>query len=138
MMITIKDMLNAKESINKLSEMKFANFKTTRDIVGLIKSVDAELEFFNSQLQKLLQTYGTKDKDGNLMPNEDGSVQLSEETLDEFKKASSELLELDISTYIEPITIYISEILDNTIILSAKEMILLEKFVCWEDFREIN
>jgi hypothetical protein len=132
-MIKISDILNAKESIRKLSDTTYSNFKVARAISKLFKEISNEIDFFNEELKKLIDQYGQKDSNGKLVPSSDGGIKINQKDIDEFNSKYKDLLDLDVSNNIETISISETDFSNKSIIPSPYEMTILEPFINWKD-----
>ena len=72
-------------------------FKTAYKVTLFSQEVQKHIDFYQESFRNLLQEYGKKDENGNLMPTEDGQgVLLIEETMNEAYQKLAELRELDV------------------------------------------
>lgn len=83
-------------SIGVLSKLlnKELNIKVSFAIAKNIDSINRELETYNKEKQKLIDKYSIKDSNGETKVNEDNTINLSPDKVDEFSKEHGELLEL--------------------------------------------
>lgn len=81
---------------DKLKSLKLP-FKTSYRITLLMQDVERHINFYQESFRNLLQEYGQKDEEGNLVPTADGQgVLLAEETMQEAYQKLAELRELDV------------------------------------------
>ena len=74
------------------------SFKTSYRLAMLATEVEKQCNFYTEQFRTLLNQYGQKDTEGNLVPTEDGQgVKLVQETMEECYAKVNELRELDIT-----------------------------------------
>lgn len=99
MKVTLGELFNAKEALGKLGERELP-FKTSFKLVKLSKMVNQELEFFEEKRRLVIEAYAEKDEEGNIKPNEDGTVQIIPSKIETCNMKIQELLgvetELDI------------------------------------------
>ena len=73
-------------------------FKTSYRLAMLATEVEKQYNFYTEQFRALLDQYGQKDVEGNLVPTDDGQgVKLVQETMEECYAKVNELRDLDIT-----------------------------------------
>ena len=73
------------------------SFKTSYRLTILAGEIEKHINFYQENFRNLLNTYGKKDENGNVMPTEDGQgIMLVEETIPEFNAKYNELRMLDV------------------------------------------
>lgn len=73
------------------------SFKTSYRLTILAGEIEKHINFYQENFRNLLNTYGKKDENGNIMPTADGQgIMLIEETISEFNTKYSELRMLDV------------------------------------------
>ena len=101
-------------------------FKTAYRLTLLSQEVQKHIDFYQESFRNLLQEYGKKDEQGNVMPTEDGQgVLLAEETMNEAYQKLAELRDLDVEL---PDTKFSPDDFDN-IEISPEEMIIIMPFI---------
>lgn len=96
MTLKMYQVIDLPEILGKLKEQKLP-FKTAYKIVLFIQEVQKHIDFYQESFRNLLQEYGRKDEQGNLMPTSDGQgVLLAEETMQEAYTKLTELRDLDV------------------------------------------
>ena len=74
------------------------SFKTSYRLAMLAAEVEKQHNFYTEQFRMLLNQYGQKDENGNLVSADDGqSIQLVPETMEECYAKINELRDLDIT-----------------------------------------
>lgn len=127
------DLLNAKDAIQTLTEKRFTSFKKVRELVDLKKAVDDEIEFYAGEERKIVETYATKDGNGNPIILEGGRIQLdSIEKKIAFEKEVSELRGLEVDK-IKPISLRTSDFRNGDDIPTPAEVLALEGIVDFID-----
>lgn len=72
-------------------------FKTSYHLTLLSQEIDKHVSFYQENFRNILQEYGKKDENGNLIPTEDGQgIKLIEETMQEAYNKLTELRELEV------------------------------------------
>lgn len=129
-MITVKisELLNSTEVLQKLSRTDL-KAKPSWKVARLLKSADVEIQEFNDTRLKLIQKYGQKDENGELVTDADGNCQIIQESIAQFSSELNELLNTDVEINADRIRIEDIEHLDFT----PAEMSILEPFI---DFGE--
>ena len=69
MTVKISDLLNAVDTLQKLSQMKL-KARLAFSIAKLIRAADAEVQEFNNTRMKIITEYGIKDENGELEVDE--------------------------------------------------------------------
>jgi hypothetical protein len=73
------------------------SFKTSYRLTILAGEIEKHINFYQENFRNLLNTYGKKDENGNIMPTADGQgIMLIEETIPEFNTKYNELRMLDV------------------------------------------
>ena len=101
-------------------------FKTSYKLTLLAQEIEKHINYYQEQLRALLQEYGMKDEQGNLVPTEDGQgVKLIQETMNEAYAKLTELRELDVEL---PDTKFSPDDFDR-VELSPEEMLVIMPFI---------
>ena len=130
----LSQVLAAREPLNKLSLKHFTNFKVVRAIAELVKSVNVEYDFFNTEFRKLLDMYAEKDEHGNPVVLTNGNIKLKdEESKKAFDEAYNDLMNLDVSEHVVPIIVVESDFKSPDDFLTPVEMISLDSIIDWGD-----
>ncbi|WP_326514151.1 hypothetical protein [Clostridium intestinale] len=94
MKLTNKTIENSINSLARLSLMELP-VKVSYAIAKNINKINKEIKVFNSERQKLIQKYSIKDKDGKPKINEDYTISIQEDLLEEWNMELNELLEIE-------------------------------------------
>ena len=130
----LNEVLAAREPLNKLSQKHFSNFKVVRNISELVKSVNNEFDFFNTEFKKLIDAYAEKDEHGNPVIVQNGNIKLKDEEAKlAFDKEYKELLDLDVSDRVKVITIKETDFKTSEEFLTPGEMMALDCIINWGD-----
>ena len=101
-------------------------FKVAYKLALLSQEVQKHIDFYQESFRNLLQEYGKKDEQGNVIPTDDGQgILLMEETMNEAYTKLAELRELDVEL---PDTKFSPDDFDG-IEISAEEMMVLIPFI---------
>ena len=120
MKLTNKQIINSIDSLKNLSS-KELDVKTSFIIAKNIKAIDEISDIFVSEKMKLVNKYGTKDKEGNLKVDDNGAVEIAKENLKEWNRSLSELLEIENNIDIKTININ-----DLDVKISAQELLVID------------
>lgn len=82
--------------IRKIAETEMP-FALAYKITKLAEIVDKNEQFYNTKVRELLDVYAEKDEEGNLIENEDRSIRLKLDTVDEFNTKLDELRAVKVS-----------------------------------------
>lgn len=101
-------------------------FKTSYRLTLLTSEAEKHINYYQDQFRALLEEYGKKDEQGNLVPTADGQgVLLAEETMNEAYAKLAELRELDVEL---PDAKFSVDDFGN-IELSPEEMVVIMPFI---------
>lgn len=114
MKITIKQILNARETLSRLAE-KALPVKQSYRLAKLVKAVNDELAIYNSERIKLCEKYGTANKEKGIYEFQGENAEKAGADLDVLQ---SQEVELDV----KPIDI-------SDLELSASDIINIEPFI---------
>lgn len=130
----ITDILAASDTLKKLVNVRFSSYKATRSITILVKQCDEEIKLYMAEMQKLINIYAEKDKDGNPVVLENGSIKLiDQEAKNNFDKEFKDLSETDVSDTVHKINLSESDFRDPADLPTPAEMMALEGVVNWVD-----
>ena len=126
--VKISDLLNSTEALQKLSKTDL-KAKLAWQVSRLLKSADKEIQEFNETRMKLIQKYGEKDENSELVTDENGNCKITPDSIESF---SNELNDLVISEVeLNANKIRIDDL--NEVNFTPAEMNVLETFI---DFGE--
>ena len=126
--VQINDLLNSTEALQKLSKTDL-KAKLAWQVARLLKAADKEIQEFNETRLKLIQKYGEKDENGELITDEKGNCKILPDSLDSFSTELNELVNSEIELNVNKIAI---DDLDS-ISFTRADMNSLENFI---DFGE--
>lgn len=121
--VSLNDILNASETFNAIMQQSFKGSLAFK-IARLARELSKEMETFNAERQKLLQKYCVKDENGELKTNDNGTVQVEPDKINEFNEEFSSLLETEVEINAEKLSMDSLDSFDIT----PQQMISIEKF----------
>lgn len=124
MILTLNDILNISPILHKLSKQTFTG-KIVFQIARLIKLVDEELNTLDTTRQQIIEKYGDKDENGNLIIANNGQAHVSIENAEACNQEFYDLLTTEVNIDTSPIPL---SCFDN-IELTPNEALLLGKIV---------
>ena len=129
-MIKIKlgELVNSTEVLQKLSQTEL-KAKLSWAVTKLLKAADKEMQDFNEARMNLIQKYGEKDENGELITDENKNCKIPEAGLQKFSAELNELVETEIEINVNPLNI--NDLEDKE--FTPAEMAILEPFI---DFGE--
>ena len=94
--ISITKVVNCKYLQNKLKDASLP-IKTAYKLAKFFNFVDGESQFYSNKLNQIIEEYGARDENGNLVPTEDGrGIQISRDSLAAAEAKINELMGLEI------------------------------------------
>ena len=105
MKIKNMDLINGVESLRELLNYDNIPIKLSFKLIKNAKKIDAAISDYNDAHKKLIDKYGKKDKDGNLIQDSSGNVSIDTDMAVEFTNEQRTLLQLESDLDIETITI---------------------------------
>jgi len=121
--VSLNDILNASETFNVIMQQSFKGSLAFK-IARIARELSKEMETFNAERQKLLQKYCVKDENGELKTNDNGTVQVEPDKINEFNDEFSSLLETEVEINAEKLSMDSLDSFDIT----PQQMISIEKF----------
>lgn len=121
--VNLNTILNASETFSTIMQQSFKGSLAFK-IARLARELNKEMETFNTERQKLLQKYCVKDENGEIKANEDGTVQIEQNKINEFNEEFSSLLETEVEINADKLPV---DSLDNFDI-TPQQMISIEIF----------
>ena len=121
--VNLNDILNASDTFNAIMQQSFKGSLAFK-IARLARELSKEMETFNAERQKLLQKYCIKDENGELKTNDNGTVQVEPNKINEFNEEFSSLLETEVEINAEKLSMDSLDSFDIT----PQQMISIEKF----------
>ncbi len=93
------------ENAKYIIEESNVPIKLAYKLTKLYKKLNTELEQLEETRIKLITKYAEKDEDGNVKQNEDNSVPIMKDKLNEFQTEVNDLFSMEIDIEFEPINI---------------------------------
>lgn len=123
MKLSNEKLVNSVEVLSKLINMNL-NIKASYMIARNISIIEKEVSIYNSAREKLINKYGIKDEDGKLKLNENNTIQLKQDCLEEWNRDIKELLDLDVDVNIEELDR--EDLFKCNCDISPRELILID------------
>lgn len=126
--ITINDLINSTETLQKLSQKDF-KAKLAWSIARLLKAAEVEIQSFNDTRMSLIKKYGEKDEQGELITDDKGNCKIENDKIEAFTNELNELLNSEIEINANKIDFNLLENIDFT----PSDISVLEPFVNFEE-----
>ncbi|GAA0084585.1 DUF1617 family protein [Clostridium sp. CTA-7] len=123
MKLSNEKLVNSVEVLSKLINMNL-NIKASYMIARNISIIEKEVSIYNSEREKLINRYGIKDEDGKLKLNENNTIQLKQDCLEDWNKDIRELLDLEIDVNVEELDK--EDLFKCNCDISPRELILID------------
>ena len=120
--LSLNDILNSSETFNAIMGQSFKGSLAFK-IARLARELDKEMTTFNTERQKILEKYCIKDENGQLKTNENGTVQVEPDKINEFNEEFTSLLETEVEINAEKLPIDSIDSFDIT----PQQMLTIEK-----------
>ena len=91
--VKISDLLNSTETLQKLAKQDF-KAKLAWSIARLLKAAEVEIQSFNETRMNLINKYGEKDENGELITDENNNCKINPDRMSEFNKELNDLLDM--------------------------------------------
>ena len=121
--IKLNDVVNATETFNKIMQQSFKGSLAFK-IARLARELDTEMKTFNEERQKIIQKYGNKDENGELIVDENGNVKFDNTKLEEINQEFNSLVETELEINADKLPM---DSIDNFEI-TPQEMLNIEVF----------
>ena len=95
MKVTITDLETLMESLMKIEDKEFG-FSMTLKLVQIKREIQTIHETLKQEKMKVIEKYGNTDDDGNLIFNDDGSVEFDEKYTEDLVNDLTEYYETDV------------------------------------------
>lgn len=123
--ITVNDLLNAIPVLRELINKPFKG-ATAFKLARLMREFDKETILFEESRQKLAEKFGGRDKDGNLVFDKNGNIQLKPEKLEECNDEMINLLNTTLEINAEKIPISAFDDVEIT----PTQAIIISSIIC--------
>ena len=121
--VKLNDIVNATETFNKIIRQPFKGSLAFK-IARLARELDKEMQTFNTERQKIIQKYGEKDENGELVVDEKGLVNFDKTNLKEINEEFDSLLNTELEINADKLPM---DSIDNFEI-TPQEIISIESF----------
>ena len=122
--LKLNELLNATDALQTLSK-KSLQARPAFQVVRLLKAADKEIQEFNDIRVKVVNQYGDKDENGELITDENGNCHIAPEHINEFNKELNDLLNTEIEINANMLSLSDLEELEFT----PSDLALLEPFI---------
>lgn len=122
--LKLNELLNATDALQTLSK-KSLQARPAFQVVRLLKAADKEIQEFNDIRVKVVNQYGDKDENGELITDENGNCHIAPEHINEFNKELNDLLNTEIEINANMLSLGDLEELEFT----PSDLALLEPFI---------
>ena len=122
--VKISDLLNSTETLQKLAKQDF-KAKLAWSIARLLKAAEVEIQSFNETRMNLINKYGEKDENGELITDENNNCKINPDRMSEFNKELNDLLDMLVEINANKINMELLEDIDFT----PSDMAVLEPFI---------
>lgn len=121
--IKLNDVVNATETFNKIMQQSFKGSLAFK-IARLARELDKEMRTFNEERQKIIQKYGSKDENGELIIDENGNIKFETANLEEINQEFSSLMDTELEINADKLPMDSIDEFEIT----PQEMLQIEKF----------
>ena len=122
--VSLNDIVNSMSVFNKIMQQP-VNGSLAFKIARLARELNKEIETFNQEKDKLLDKYGEKNEQGELLTDENNNIKIPPENMTEINNEFNSLLNTIVEINCDKISI---DQLDNFTI-TPQEMINLQSFL---------
>ena len=122
--VKIADIINGTEVLRKLAQADF-KAKTAWQIARLLKAAEAEVQGFQETRNSLVNKYGEKNENGELVVDEKNNYKFEPENLEAFVNEFNDLVESEVEINANKLKIEQVEEADFT----PSDMVALEPFI---------
>lgn len=115
-------LVNSAGVLSKLSAMELP-IRVSYDIAKNIEKIEKELKVYNSERQKLMEKYSVKGEDGKTKVEEDGTINIQKDLLEDWNNNIKELYSIENEIDIHQISI--NELISSKCNITPSEMIAI-------------
>lgn len=108
MILTNREMVTFLNSVGIIKEMVLP-VKASYAVSKNIKKIEKEIEAYNEERAKLLDKYGEKDENGNLVVSEEQNIKILPENVKNWNEDLSELLDIEVEVDIHKLKFSVLE-----------------------------
>ena len=126
--VTIGNIVNSVEVLQKLGKKDF-KAKLAWSIARLLKEAEKEVQGFNEARLKLINKYGIKDENDQLVTDDNGNCKIIQENIPDFNKELNDLVDTEVEINANKINMNLLEDVDFT----PSDMATLEPFVEFDE-----
>ena len=122
--LTINELLNSTDILQKIAS-KELKARLALEVARMLKAAEKEIQDFNDVRMKLINKYGEKDENGELITDEEGKCKIVKEEITNFSNELNDLVATEVEINANKIKLEQIENLDFT----PAEMSILEPFL---------
>ena len=122
--ITMRDVVNSLTTLQELLDKKLKS-KTAFTLARIIREIETEYKTFQQSRTNLIQKYGARDEENNLITDENGNIHIAADKVEAFNTEIEELLDVKITLNANKIQLEDLDEVDFT----PRQMVFLEQFV---------
>ena len=126
--IKMSELLNCTEPLQKLAS-KELKARLALQIARLLKEAEKEIQNFNDVRMNLINKYGEKDAEGQLLTDDKGNCKILPSDISTFTKELNELVETEVEINANKLNLDTLDNLDFT----PSDMAVLEPFIDMEE-----
>ena len=93
--IKLEQLVNSTEALQKLSQVQL-KARLALEVSRMLKEAERELGFFNDARMNLINKYGEKDENGQLITDEQKNCKIGADVLQQFSNELQELLQTEV------------------------------------------
>lgn len=93
--VSLNDIINSVETFQVIMQQSFKGSLAFK-IARLARELNKEMETFNEQRRKILDSYSLKDANGNVETDENGNIKIIPEKIPEFNNEFGNLLSTEV------------------------------------------
>lgn len=122
--ISMSDLLNCTETLQKLSQQEL-KARLALAVARVLKEAEREIQNFNEVRMNLINKFGEKDADGQLITDDNGNCKILPEGVETFSKELNDLITTEVEINANKLKLDDLENLDFT----PSQMAMLEPFL---------
>ena len=121
---TISEIIEASSAFAPIMDMSF-NGKLSFQVARLARELNKEIVTFDQQKTKLVEQYGAREPNGQLVQDENGNYIISQDNIEVCKQKIEDMLKTEVEINAE----YISEDLFNEVSLTPAQAMKISTFI---------
>lgn len=126
MKLTNRKILNDANFLTALIQRQFP-VKVSYAISKNVSKIESELNIYNKEREKIIDKYCKRDKEGNLLIDENNNYSIEDENIDICNKELNELLDIEIDVNIHKFKL--DDLMCGNYEMSPSEMVLIDYMI---------